>query len=276
MKTFYSILSAVINPVSGEKISLGLLLSNGNKSYFEYSSSRLSLLNSLIDKENKKFIRQYLRSIENVIDKIDKNQEQLTILDEIGKNLILNEPYIDYLSIYNQNVISFSKPINIEVNVDKNTFTTLFTKFIDEETRIKNNIKSDIQIIKTDFLPTIKEFYSIEKEITSKEFNNILLPVSIDCFGKNENYVIAQFFDLEKNINHIKNDYYDFHQMNEILKTGKKFLVSNEPQKTKYPQQHYFWQEIRKQKKLTYLDISEKEKIKEYAVEHGVKPIESI
>lgn len=273
MKTFYSILSAVINSVSGEKISLGLLISDGNKSYFDYSNSRLSLLNSLIDKDNKKFIRQYLRSIENVIEKIDINQEQMTILDEVGKNLILNEPYIDYLSIYNQNVVSFSKPVNIDVSVNKNVFSTLFAKFIDNETTVKNNIKSDIQIIKNDFLPTVNDFYSIEKEITSKDFKNLLLPVSVDCFGKNDIYVIAQFFDLEKNINYIKNDYYDFHQMSEVTKSGKKFLVSHEPQKSKYPQQHYFWQEIRKQKKLTYLDISEKETIREYAVEHGVKPV---
>ena len=273
MNTFYSILSAVINPVSGEKISLGLLLSNGNTSYFDYSNSRLSLLNSLIDKENKKFIKQYLRSIENVIEKIDINQQQLTILEDVGKNLIINEPYIEYLSVYNQNVISFSKPVSIDVNVEEGIFSTLFAKFIDDETTVKINFRSNIQIIKTDFFPKVKEYYSIEKEITCRDFKNILLPVSIDLYGKNENIVIGQFFDLEKNINYIKSDYYDFQQMIEISKKGMKFLISNEPEKSKYPQQHYFWNEIRKQKKITYLDTSEIETIEEYAKEHGVKPI---
>jgi hypothetical protein len=273
MKTFYSILSAVINSVSGEKISLGLLLSNGNKSFFDYSESRLSLLSSLIDKESKKFIRQYLKSIEGVIEKIDINQDQFTILDEVGKNLIINEPYIEYLSIYNQNVISFSKPVSIDVKVDKKTFAILFSKFIDEETTVKSNYKSNIQIIKTDFFPRIKEHFSIEKEFTSENYPEILLPISIDLFGKNEQFVIGQFFDLEKSIYHIKNDYYDYHQINEILKSGKKFLISSEPEKDKYPQQHYFWKEIRKQKKQTYVDISELGKVEEYAKEHQVLPI---
>src|SRR6056297_3244396 len=98
MKTFYSILSAVINPDSGEKISVGLLLSDGNRSLFDFSENRLSLLNSLIDKETKKFIRQYLKSIENVLSKFDGPHEQLTILDDVGKNIVVNEPYISYLS----------------------------------------------------------------------------------------------------------------------------------------------------------------------------------
>lgn len=273
MKTFYSILSAVINPVSGEKISLGLLLTNGNTSFFDYSDSRLSLLSSLIDKESKKFIRQYLKSIENVIAKIDINQDQFTILDEVGKNLIMNETYIEYLSIYNQNVISFSKPHSIDIEVNEIVFSNLFSKFIDEETKVKTDCKSNIQLVKTNFFPKVSEHFLIEKEFTSINFSQIILPITIDIIGKNDHYVMGQFFDLEKSIYHIKNDYYDYHQMDEILKTAKKFLISSEPLKDKYPQQHYFWNEIRKQKGNTYLDISETEMIEEYAKEHQVSPV---
>jgi hypothetical protein len=146
MNTFYSILSAVINPISGEKISVGLLLSNGNRSLFDFSENRLSLLNSLIDKETKKFIRQYLKSIDTVLNKIDINQDQLTILDEAGKNLVVNEPYIAYLSVYNQNVISFSNPVSIDVKVEEQVFIALFSKFIDDETNVKSHIKSHFQL----------------------------------------------------------------------------------------------------------------------------------
>jgi hypothetical protein len=146
MNTFYSILSAVINPVSGEKISVGLLLSDGNRSLFDFSENRLSLLNSLIDKETKKFIRQYLKSIDTVLNKIDINQDQLTILDEAGKNLVVNEPYIAYLSVYNQNVISFSNPVSIDVKVEEQVFIALFSKFIDDETNVKSHIKSHFQL----------------------------------------------------------------------------------------------------------------------------------
>jgi len=274
MKTFYSILSAVINPVSGEKISVGLLLSDGNRSLFDFSENRLSLLNSLIDKETKKFIRQYLKSIETVLSKIDGNQEQLTILDEAGKNIMVNEPYISYLSVYNQNVISFSKPVSIDVNVEEQVFSSLFSKFIDKETNVKSQIKSHIQLIKSDFYPKVKSYYSIEKELTPEHNKKLLLPVSIDLLGKNDNYVLGQFFDLEKNLYYIKNDYFDYNQVSKVIKADKNFVVSAEPDKTKYPQQHYFWNELRTMKKHTFVDFTELEIIEEYAIEHGVKPVE--
>lgn len=274
MKTFYSILSAIINPISAEKISLGLLLSNGNKSFFDFSTNRLSLIGSLIDKENKKFIKLYLKSIENVIQHIDINQDQFTILDEYGKNVIINESYIDYLSIYNQNVVTFSKPIAIDVEVNQIVFEQLFSKFIDEETIVKPQQSSTIKIIKEEFFPRVKDHFSIEKEFSFEKNPSILLPVTIDLFGKNERYVIGQFIDLEKSVYYIKNDYFDYNQMVENFRDSMKFLISSEPQKEKYPVQHIFWNEIRKQSKQTFVDISEIGIIEEYAKQHNVQPVE--
>ena len=273
MKTFYSILSAVINPSTGEKISVGLLLSDGNRSEFSFSDNRLSLLNGLLDKETRRFIRQYLKTIENVIEKIDINEMQTSIFEETGKNVIVNEPYISYLNVYNQNVIAFSKPVSIDVPVNDQIFSALFGKFIDHETTPKTNIRKNILIVKTEFLPRVKPYYSIEKELSTSEYPNLILPVTIDLFGKNEDFVIGQFFDLEKNVNFIKNDYFDYQQVKETIKTGKRFAISSEPEKNKYPQQHYFWNEIRNQPEITYVDINELEIIEDYAKEHGVVPV---
>lgn len=273
MKTFYSILSAAINPSTGEKISVGLLLSDGNRSKFSFSDNRLSLLNGLLDKETRKFLRQYMKSVEKVIEEIDINQAQMSIFEETGKNVIINEPYISYLNIYNQNVITFSKPVAIDVPVNEQIFSVLFEKFIDSETNVKTDIKKNILVVKTEFLPKVKEYYSVEKEMTSNDFPNLILPVTIDLLGKNVYFVIGQFFDLEKNINFIKNDYFDYQQVKETIKTGKRFAISSEPEKNKYPQQHYFWHEIRNQPGITYVDINDLEIIEDYAKVHGVVPV---
>jgi len=232
MKTFYSILSAIINPVSGEKISIGLLLSDGNKSIFDFSENRLSLVNSLLDKDTKKFVRQYLSSIENVIENIDVNHEQTTIFDKSGKNLIMNEPYIAYLSIYNQNVVSFSKPDSIDLQVNRIVFDSLFSKFIGSETHIRQGSKNIIQLRKDNFYPKVKEFYSIEKTLLPAKFKKLMLPVSVDLFGLNEHYVTGQFFELEKKINFIKSDFYDFNQVNLVTNPVQKFIISSEPEKS--------------------------------------------
>jgi ribosomal protein S17 len=59
---------------------------------------------------------------------------------------VVNEPYIAYLSVYNQNVISFSNPVSIDVKVEEQVFIALFSKFIDDETNVKSHIKSHFQL----------------------------------------------------------------------------------------------------------------------------------
>lgn len=272
MKTFYSILSAVINPISGENISLGLLLTDGNNSIFSYSKNRMSIIASLIDPETKKFMLNYLKSVENVIKKIDINEDQINIFEESGKNIFINESYISYLSNYSRNVISFSKPVSIDVPVNENIFENLFTRFIDDESSEKAAPKSDIQLVKIKFFPVLKPYFTTEKKISFQTEKKILLPVTIDLFGKNEIPVMGQFFDLEKGINHIKTDMFDFQQVASIYKKSKKFIISSEPDKQTQADKHHFWSSIRKQKALTYVDINEVEIIEQYAKEHNVVP----
>lgn len=275
MKTFYSILSAVINPISGEKISLGLLLSDGNSSLFDYSNNRLSMISSVLNHENKRFIRQYIQSIEIVLNKIDVNQEQISILNNEGKNVILNESYVEYLSIYNKNVISFSKPVSINVEVNEFTFNTLFAKFIDEDAIVAEQTIKPIKIVKDEFSSKVKSYFTIEKEFTINQFSQLFLPVTIDLYGKNERFVFGQFLDLEKAVNHIKSDYFDFDQIITVHpKNSQKYLISSEPNKDKFQIQHKFWQEIRKSKQQEFVDISEIERIQDYAKLHGVVPVE--
>lgn len=273
MKTFYSILSAVINPVSGESISLGLLLSDGNNSFFNYSKKRLAIIGSVIDNNTKTFIRNYLKSIDSIIKKIDVNEAQTHILSEEGKNILVNEPYIEYLSNYNRNVVSFSKPVSIDVAVEEGVFDKLFKRFIDEETNIRSTTQSDVQMIKNDYFPKVANYFTTEKEFSYEISKKILLPVSIDLFGKNDWYVIGQFFDLAKPTHLIKNDFFDFQQVISVYPQSKRFVVSIEPDKIKNPDRHYFWKALRNQKKNDYVDVSEIDSITQYAREHGVVPV---
>jgi hypothetical protein len=85
MKAFYSILSAVINSVSGEKISLGLLLSDGNTSIFNYSNNRLSLVNSIVDNESQIINFNDCQEINNEVLEI-LNLNNVSISGGIGFN----------------------------------------------------------------------------------------------------------------------------------------------------------------------------------------------
>lgn len=273
MKTFYTIFSVIINPVSSEKISLGLLLSNGHTSFVGHSKNRLSLIRSLIDKESYSLVKQYLQSINAVIKEIDINQDQHTIFEQEGKNLIVNESYINYLSDYSRNVISFSKPVTIDLPVEQEIFNKLFVRFIEEESIPEIRQERSIESIRSKFLPRMSDYFLTEQDITPKRFSALLLPVSIDMIGKNDQYVIGHFMDLERNPNHIKSDYFDFKQLADILLNSANFLITTEPEKAKWPTQHHFWKEIRNLSNIHHVDISEVDIVEAYAREHQVKPI---
>ncbi|MBN2776868.1 MAG: hypothetical protein JXR36_04465 [Bacteroidales bacterium] len=273
MKTFYSILSAVINPISGEKISIGLLLSNGNESIFRCSDNRMAIVSKILNSDSRTFIKNYIKSIESVIKRIDINDDSSNIFYNEGKNVIVNEPYIEYLSRYSKNVISFSKPTSIDVDVVGSVYDSLFAKFIAEEIAIEKTIEKVIISTKRNFFPKAEKYFSIEKEFEANKQTKLLLPSKIDLFGKNGEIVMGQFFDLEKSANSIKSDFFDYNQIAKIHKHSTKFFVSYEPEKVNFPQQHYFWSEIRKQKGYTYVDISETDSIIEFANKNNVIPV---
>ncbi len=272
MKTFYSILSVVINPGSGEKISIGLLLSNGNDSIFRCSDSRLSIVLKILDNNSKKFVKDYIKSIDSVINNIDINDDPTNIFCNEGKNIIVNEPYIEYLSKYSKNVINFSKPTPIDLVVDSAVFDVLFAKFIAEEIVSEKTEERIIMSEKRRFFPKVKKYFTVEKEFPANKHTKLLLPAKIDLFGKNGEIVMGQFFDLEKSANNIKSDFFDFDQIAKLHKNSIKFLISFEPEKDKFPQQHYFWSEIRRLKRHTYVDIYEIDSIIKYAKENNVIP----
>lgn len=275
MKTFFSILSAPIRPESGEQISLGLILSDGNKSLFNFSVTKLAVIKSLTEDSSYHFIKRYLKAIENVINKVDTDDPTLIPRIHDQKNIVVNEPYIEYLSIYNRNVLSFSKPAKIDVEVTPEKFNQLFEKFIDiiRIPTIKNTIKGSISQVKRSFMPSVSNYFAENRKITPNEFPSVIIPVTIDLFGKNENIVFAQFIDMERNFNHIKIDYYDLKELRGIIPDAHSFLITAEPEKSTFQKQHEIWEHIRAGSDFDYVDISEVDRIKQYAVQHGVKPM---
>ena len=123
MKNYYSIIFASIRPEIEEKISIGLLFWNETKKYFEYSNKKLSLSGNLFSDNSYILLKDSLTNIEHTIDLKDKS---------------LDKDYIDYLSKYNQNVLKWTSPKIIDLDVNKDNFKKLFSKLIDNST--VNNI----------------------------------------------------------------------------------------------------------------------------------------
>jgi len=272
MNTFYSIITATINPLTNESIALGLIVSDGSQSRYDFSSNRLSLVKSLVGFEQYRFIKDYLRSFHAIIEKLDKSRKVESGLSELQENLIINEPYIQYMSVYGQNVIKVSSPVRIDLEINEANFRKLFIKFIDKQEEPKIREKKSIFRVKDDFSESVKNHFTPERELPVKEFPRLSLPVTVDLFGKNEQIVIVQFVDLERQINFIKTDFFDLEQINRSIKKKTMFLVTQEPNKKTFSQQHHLWNQTRKDSKYNFTDLSELNLIQEYALEHGVVP----
>jgi len=273
MKTFYSIVYALITPETGEKISLGILLSDGENSIFRYSRLKLSIVHSMVSAEQGKFMSDYLHSLSKLSNPKNTIKVNLGLkFAESGKSLI-SESYIEYLSVYNQNILTYSKPVLIEMEVSTEATDILFRKLINEKGPDLLNPAHKLAIVRNEFVQKVKEYYSIDRELTRDEYSTLIMPVKIDLLGKNERPVFAKFFDFERQVNYIKNDFFDLTQLQEALTKPKGFIVSFEPENAKYPIQHQAWEDLRSNKKTEYLDASEIDKIQEYAEVHGVVPV---
>lgn len=275
MKTFYSILYAVIRPETDEKIAVGLILSDGSNSLFDSSKNKLGAVKSLLGSDAFKYIRNYISSVKKTIQDSMKNSLQHSIFEFIdSRHPVINEKYFHYLTVYSTNLVWFSKPLQIDVPAEKETFRKLFNKLVDEEYgEVTDMLKvRGVRRAKIEFIPTVKEYFSHEREVTSSDVSGLITPVSIDLIGRNDRMVFAQFLEMERAIREIKYDFFDIKELKAVEQNSMGFLVSSEPDIAKFGKQHQIWENIRKYDQFNYLDIDEVDKIKEYAEAHQIVP----
>lgn len=273
MKTFYSIVYAVITPETGEKIALGVLLSNGVISRFRFSWQKLEGLKHFIGDKEHDSIRAYIKSVEKMANHTEPIVSNIIAMADTGQLSMVSESYISYLSTYSQNMVSFGKPIQIDLSVEDENLDNLFNALINEkELSSRHQVRHQIHLIKEKFISSVDRFFTAEFEITPESYTTLTFPVKLDLLGKNEIPVFASFLDFEKAMHHIKSDFFDIEQVIHALKVVKGFVVSSEPDKGLFKNQHIAWDRFRNKPDIEYLDLSEVEKIRDYAMAHEVAP----
>lgn len=203
----------------------------------------------------------------------DPRTESMAVDLQTKSMSAVSEGYIDYLSTYSQNMISFGKPIQIDLSLEDDHFDRLFTALINEkEVSTRHATRNQIHLIREQFIPSVDRYFTPEFEITPKAYKSLAFPVTLDLMGKNEVPVFARFIDFEKTMYYIKSDFFDIDQVIGALKKVKGFVISSEPDSENFEKQHVAWDRFRRKPDIEYLDLSEVERIREYAMTHGVAP----
>lgn len=274
MTTQYSILSVLIRPEIGEKITVGFLLMDEERVFFNYSKNKLAAAKSLLTINAYKSLKDALHNI-NATSEDQNTDQSLSLFSE--KTKIFNKSYIEYLSRYNNNILSFSSPKEIELDASLDIFLKLFKKFIDNTTPVeKKQFTNFIESFKKQKKDILSQHFNIDKKVTNKEIPTLIVPVTVTFLGQNEVPTFVQSLDFEKRTDFLSND------ISEILYLQRAFhdehkhsvamSITNEPDKVKFPQQHDIWHQLRNTSGIKHFDISEADAVIEYAVKHKVQP----
>ncbi len=280
MKTQYSILSVLIRPEIQEKISVGLLLFNEDEVIFNYSNSKLNVSKELLSDSSFKILKDTIKIISKTFNdtfNVYSLKKGIKIFNNKNFDNLFTFEYIEYLSRYSNNLIGFSAPKTINLPIGPDAYNNLFYKFVDisqAERAPKERVKP-IEIVRERH-KEILNFYNVNNEISHNYVPNLIAPVKIDFSGKNDIDVYVQTLDMEQPSHHIAYHINAFGQLKAAYAENnmhmKDFLLCEEPSKH-LKKQHDIWLQIRTTGKFNYLDISDSQKIIEYAIIHDVKPL---
>ena len=187
MNTLFSILYVPISATLEEKVSIGLIMSDGEQHFFKYSQSKLQAIKGLLDNESLSILKAYLKSLEKEINVIVTNENKLFSMDIPSKANWINSSYISYLSRYSNNLIQFSAPKSIDITLTESTYKRVFEKYIFQyNTIVSQENTPDIYVsVKTKLYPRITGKVNIDRTLTSDDFENLFAPVEVNFIGVN-------------------------------------------------------------------------------------------
>lgn len=129
MKNFFSIIYLPLNSNLQEKISIGLIMFNDEKNLFKISNQKLHVIKNLIAPNKYSSLKNYFSNIVNELNpKID--EYELNIKDNVSSNKWITASYFHYLNKYSNNLVIYSKPKNIDTDINEDTFKWLFNKLV--------------------------------------------------------------------------------------------------------------------------------------------------
>ncbi|MBS3777177.1 MAG: hypothetical protein KGY70_18420 [Bacteroidales bacterium] len=278
MKAFYSILYATLNPAIREQIGVGLILTGENNVIFDYSRTKLSHINAFLPKSASRLLKDNLKNIQHTIDRtIDKNQQNEMDISINGlKERVFTQQYIDYLSRYNKNLLSFSSPVQIDLEPSDENFRTLFDKYIFKESSEKRVVKESINtVIQTRLYPKIKGKVNLDADLNIQDLDTLAMPVHVNFIGKNGQPVVGKAIDFQSRNYDLLANFYDLISLikafDEKNTKGKYFVIGDEPDK-KSDVHHNLWKHISELKYMDLIPSSEMDQIAEFIEKENVQP----
>lgn len=276
MKTIYSILYVTLNTALNEKVSIGLLMSDGKYDRFRFSADKLLALKGIIEPERYNLVKGYLKSLESDINVA--GDEKVVFENKTLKNNWVNEGYISYLSRYSNNLIQFSEPKTIDILFSPENYKRIYEKYIYAfDQKIEEVfVESIFTKVKQELYPKITNRVNLDFALDSSHFENLFAPIEVNFIGINGMPVAGQTIDFDKKHHFLENDIARFVSLTKAIELegkekGKYFVLGHEPDK-KDDKNHLLWEQIKDSKFLEFVDVNDVDRVEEYIEKHEVKP----
>jgi hypothetical protein len=245
MKSFYSIVRFVNNPLSKENLAIGLIVISNKNIHFKFSQEKIQLI-SKINPVNHKLLEYSISKINYFINSELKKEVSL-----FSDNVDLNLEYLNRLSIYNNGFLQFDKPIAINMDFNSSSFESFFKNYI--ELNVKKVTKDIVdikfkQVINRVFSKPLNNIINIDYRVKKKEIPGLYFDYTLDGIGVNNVIYSVKSIDLnsEKPIEQIRKDISEFESLNYRIdlfgkslgmkeKENKHYLIIDEYQGNKTP-----------------------------------------
>jgi hypothetical protein len=273
MKTFYSILYCSIRPNLDEKVSIGLFMGNEQECRFEYSVDKLTVIRELFSESAYNSIKLHLRSLSKLSQDCSSD-----VLHAHKGHRIFREDYFGYLSRYAQNLITYSQPLRIDVEIGEQVFQRLFEKFIFNFPQATEHKIKPIEKARRTLSKSIAEFVNFDVELKKDTIPGLVVPAKIWFIGKNEVQVTGESKDFN-GVAHFIQQQINAHlflidkiRETKVGKDGHFFFIGDEPSK-ELKENHKLWKAVKESTVLDLVPSGEIQKVEEYMQKHGVEPI---
>lgn len=213
MKSFYSIIRFVNNPLSKENLAIGLIMISGNKIHYKFSNEKIQLV-SKINPLNFKLLEYTIDKISNFIK--SELENEISLFSDDNK---VNLEYLKRLSIYNNGFLQFDNPSIINIDFDEVKFNDFFHRYIDlvikpaEKKEIDNTFSKRVKQI---FQEPLSGLIDINYKIQKKQIPGLFFDYKLDGIGLNGCIYSVKSIDLnaEKPIEQLRKDISELESLN--------------------------------------------------------------
>lgn len=279
MTPFYSLIKVLPNLMSGDSVTIGMILSSPKKVYLMISNDRKKIVKNLLSSDDL-IIDLMIKELQHKVRTVNKsilNEEIDIILD----HPIFNDSYLSHLSNSCNGVVTYSKPQYIHADIDDEKVKQLFHKITNQiehkadnqailqnhaifKDRINHHLKSKLENI-----------IHIDHQLNSNNIPTLYNPYIIDCIGKNGVLVGAKslFFDtglptLEKNVNTFVSVITQLKSMHSQPGAKDKFyLIADEPLENE--EAYNYWKNLKAKSTIFQVESSESDIISQEVISSG-------